>query len=110
MRPKCYSYSVEKGDGQNKIDSRHKGLMKAVISSLSLQNYRDSLNRKNSSVIMEQKKIQIKNYHATTVREKRKCLNSFDDKRFTCPDNVKTLPFGHPDIALKLSFITNDKT
>ena len=100
LRPKMYSYQVEKhGDIYNK--HRAKGIQLAVARKLRHDEYKSQLDNPEENYVTT-RRIGSKLHKVYTVETKKRGLCAFDDKRFLLEDGINSLAYGHfsiPTIA-----------
>ena len=97
LKAKLYSYKTT-----NKENKRAKGIQKAVVrKNICHKDYKNTVfNHSNKSV--DTYAIRSINHQIFTIKQKKKALSSFDDKRFILPDGITTLPHGHKAIRNNL--------
>lgn len=106
LRAKCYSYSASVPSGEEgvvasvKDDRRLKGISKSVARKIACDDYLWALELSHvapeHSVSSHSMTRLASSKHAiTTVRQEKRSLNPYDDKRYILEDGITTLPFGH---------------
>lgn len=122
LAAKAYTFKLLKDDDQSKgIYKRAKGLNRSTIKDFVFSNYKRSLNEIDQNFLKlysegkfeeaknsikceyhNQVRIEYKNHKVLTIRQRKKGLISFDDKRvINLDDPTSTLAYGHRDILNK---------
>lgn len=90
--------NLNKIEGYDKI-KRAKGVKRYVLNNqISFENYTDCVFNK-SIIMINQNSIRSKLHCVYSITQKKNALNAFDNKRFICDGNIKTLPWGHYKIV-----------
>jgi hypothetical protein len=97
LRSKLYNYSVD-CDDENHV--RCKGVKKSVASTLTMNDYKTSLNNRTTKSI-SQNVIRSYKHQLYTETVSKIGISCVDDKRWIHDNNVNTLSFGHKDISKK---------
>ena len=91
LRPKMYSLLMDSGKEKNKA----KGVSKSVTKKrITHQNYIDALTSRHT-LYHSMYRFQSYNHNINTVRQVKRTLSCFDDKRYIFSDGVTTVPHGH---------------
>jgi hypothetical protein len=98
MRSKLYNYTVDQDDDNH---VRCKGVKRSVASTLTINDYRHTLQTKEPKRI-NQNVIRSYKHQLFSETINKVALNCFDDKRFIANDNIHTYSFGHKDIRNKI--------
>lgn len=96
LGPKVYCLHIQRENGNKSVPTM-KGLKKSIVEKFTIENYKKVLFGENSDRISyhHQYRISLKNFKIHTVRERKKGLVFFDDKRITLENNIDTIPYGH---------------
>ena len=98
MRSKLYNYTVDQDDDNH---VRCKGVKRSVASTLTINDYRHTLQTKEPKRI-NQNVIRSYKHQLFSETVNKVALSCFDDKRYICDDNINTYSFGHKDIRNKI--------
>lgn len=92
------TFDGNKVKGYDKI-KRAKGVKRYVLNNqISFDNYTDCVFN-NAVIKLDQNSIRTKLHCVYSITQRKNALNAFDNKRFICDDNIKTLPWGHYKIV-----------
>jgi hypothetical protein len=92
LRSKCYCLTVKKGVS-SELKSTCKGVTKAYKKTLTAQHFRDCIQQICKKEIT-QYTIQSKGHRVSSMRHKRVCFTSYDDKRFLLKCGIHSVPYG----------------
>ena len=91
LRAKCYA--LESTEGM--VCKRAKGCQKSVVAAeLSIQDYENCLQQR-TNIIRTQHLLRSRQQTMYTVRQNKVALSANDDKRYTLPNQDRTIPWGH---------------
>lgn len=95
LKSKCYYYEKEcVSDGSTKSSNRCKGLITAISSTITGDDYDEMVDGYVSKQKFGINHIRSKNHHIYTAYEEKIGLTYFDDKRFF-EDDYETVPYGY---------------
>ena len=90
LKAKMYSFKTE-----NEEKKRAKGIQRAVIKKKIKHDDFKKVVFDNTTKTVTTFSIQSNNHILHTVKQRKKALCAFDDKRYILEDGIKTLPYGH---------------
>ena len=98
---KAKMYSLKYREKGRIVESKKaKGVNKCVVKKrVSHQDYKDCL-LKNATIYRDSTSIRSIGHQIYTLKQNKKSLSTFDDKRYILDDGISTLPHGHYKITL----------
>jgi len=96
IRSKSYALRTRAlGDGAAAVHNRSKGVCKRASRTIAFEQYLECL-REEGQVRVATTTIRSHNHRLFTVRQRRKCFDSFDDKRAILQCGIHSLPHAIP--------------
>ena len=96
LRSKMYALDIN-----GKTKSTAKGINKSVKETKIFQNYKDALFKIDEPQSVTQNSFRVNKHKIYSIKQEKKSLGAFDDKKFIKSDGISTLAFGHYKINKK---------
>ena len=92
LRSKTYAYLLG-GEQDNVLHSKCKGVTKGYRKTIEFQQFKDCI-EKFSRTVLQQYHIRASNHIVKTLKVKKTCFSSFDDKRYLLPCGIHSVAYG----------------
>jgi len=94
LRSKVYMFKYADEHGCVSDKGTCKGVNKSVKRTMTMEDYNECA-RTGQPLYRDNVRIVSQQHSVATVRQHRKCLSAYDDKRYLLPCGVRTLAYGH---------------
>ena len=104
---KAKMYSLKFKENNKTVESKKaKGVKKYVVKKqITHEDYRQFLVNNNASLMRTACSIRSLGHQLFTIKQNKKSLSSFDDKRYIMNDGISTLAHGHNSIVNNLNYL-----